>query len=78
MYEFTYFDFFQIPNKIPRKNKKHSDAGVGKKGDADVHSVAAVADTHNHKRDGDTNVNNLVSSFHFLYEFTVNLNSRYV
>ena len=79
MYEFTYFDFFQIPNKIPRKNKKQSDAGVGKKGDADVHSVAAVADTPtNHKRDGDTNVYNIVSSFHFLYEFTVNLNSHYI
>ena len=53
--------------------------GVGKKGDADVHSVAAVADTPtNHKRDGDTNVYNIVSSFHFLYEFTVNLNSHYV
>ena len=52
--------------------------GVGKKGDADVHSVAAVADTPtNHKRDGDT-IYNLVSSFHFLYEFTVNLNFRYV
>ena len=23
MYEFTYFGFFQIPNKIPRKNKIH-------------------------------------------------------
>ena len=53
--------------------------GVGKKGDGDVHSVAVVADTPtNNKRDGDTNVYNLVSSFYFLYEFTVNLNSRYV
>ena len=24
MFEFTYFDFFQMPNKIPRKNKKQS------------------------------------------------------
>ena len=48
--------------------------GVGKKGDADVHSVPAVADTPtNHKHDGDT-IYNLVSSFHFLYEFSVNLN----
>ena len=53
--------------------------GVGKKSDAEVHSVAVVADTPtNHKRDGDTNVYNLVSSFHFLYEFTVNLNFRNV
>ena len=28
MYEFTYFDFFQIPNKIPRKNKKQSAAST--------------------------------------------------
>ena len=52
--------------------------GVGKKGDAEVHSVAVVADKPtNHKRDGDT-IYNLVSSFHFLYEFTVNLNFHYV
>ena len=53
--------------------------GVGKKGDGDVQSVAVVADTPtNNKRDGDTNVYNLVSSFYFLYEITFNLNSRYV
>ena len=53
--------------------------GVGKKGDADVHSAAAAADTPtNPKRDGDTNVYDIVSSFHTLYEFTVNLNSHYI
>ena len=28
MYEFTYFEFFQIPNKIPRKNKKQGAAST--------------------------------------------------
>ena len=45
--------------------------GVGKKGDADVHSVPAVADTPtNHKHDGDT-MYNLVSSFHEFISFFI-------
>ena len=49
--------------------------GVGKKGDAFVHSVAATEGTPTYRKHySDTNVSYIVNYFDNLYEFTVNLN----